>query len=40
VDKEKWKGHLIPPAHLHPASVQMEVDVEKFEKIFVYLMSH
>ena len=40
VDKEKWKGHLTPPAHLHPASVQMEVDVEKFETIFVDLMSH
>jgi inosine-uridine nucleoside N-ribohydrolase len=40
VDKEKWKGHLIPPAHLYPATVQMEVDVEKFEKIFVDLMSH
>ena len=39
VDKEKWRGHLTPPAHLHPASVQMEVDVEKFEKIFVDLMS-
>jgi len=40
VDKEKWKGHLTPPSQLHPASVQMEVDVEKFEKIFVDLMSH
>ena len=40
VDKEKWKGHLTPPAPLHPASVQMEVDVEKFENIFVNLMTH
>jgi inosine-uridine nucleoside N-ribohydrolase len=40
VDKEKWKGHLTPPEQLHPASVQMQVDVEKFEKIFVDLMSH
>ncbi len=40
VDREKWKGHLTPPAHLHPASVQMEVDVKKFESMFVELMSH
>src|SRR5258705_3218727 len=40
VDREKWLGHLNPPAHLHPASVQMDVDVAKFEKIFVDLMSH
>jgi len=39
-DKEKWKGHLTPPAHLRPANVQTEVDVEKFENIFVNLMSH
>jgi len=39
-DQEKWKSHLTPPEHLHPASVQMEVDVEKFEKVFVDLMSH
>ncbi len=40
VDREKWKGHLAPPAHLHPATVQMEVDAAKFENIFVDLMSH
>lgn len=40
VEREKWLGHLTPPAHLHPASVQMEADVQKFEKIFVELMSH
>jgi inosine-uridine nucleoside N-ribohydrolase len=40
VDREKWVGHLTPPAQLHPASVQMEADVAKFEKIFVDLMSH
>jgi inosine-uridine nucleoside N-ribohydrolase len=40
VDKEKWRGHLTPPAQLHPASVQMDVDVVKFERIFVELMSH
>ena len=40
VDTAKWKDHLAPPAHLHPAKVQMEVDVPKFEKLFVDLMSH
>jgi inosine-uridine nucleoside N-ribohydrolase len=39
-DREKWKGHLTPPSQLHPARVQMEVDVEKFDNIFVDLMSH
>lgn len=39
VNREKWMGHLTPPPHLHPASVQMQVDVEKFEKIFVEVMS-
>ncbi len=38
-DSSKWIGHLTPPAQLHPASVQMEVDKKKFEKIFVDLMS-
>lgn len=40
VDREKWLGHLTPPPQLHPASVQMEVDVARFEKLFVELMSH
>jgi len=40
VDKEKWKTHLLPPSHLHPAQVQMEVDATKFENIFVNLMTH
>jgi inosine-uridine nucleoside N-ribohydrolase len=40
VDREKWKGHLKPPAQLHPAKVQMEVDKGRFENIFVDLMSH
>ena len=40
VDREKWLGQLRPPAHLHPASVQMEADAAKFEKIFIDLMSH
>jgi inosine-uridine nucleoside N-ribohydrolase len=39
VNKERWMGHLMPPAHLHPANVQMEVDAEKFERIFVDLMT-
>jgi purine nucleosidase len=39
VDREKWMGHLMPPAGLHPASVQTEVDVEKFMKFFVMSMS-
>jgi inosine-uridine nucleoside N-ribohydrolase len=38
-DPEKWKGHLAPPAHLHPATVHMEVDIERFEQVFVDLMS-
>lgn len=40
VDRAKWLSHLDPPAHLHPASVQMEVDVKRFNDIFVDLMSH
>jgi purine nucleosidase len=39
-DRAKWLGHLTPPSQLHPASVQMEVDVKKFEDMFVDLMSH
>lgn len=38
-DRAKWLGHLTPPPQLHPAHVQMEVDVAKFEEIFVELMS-
>jgi inosine-uridine nucleoside N-ribohydrolase len=37
--REKWLSHLAPPYNLRPASVQMEVDVEKFEALFVELMS-
>jgi len=37
-DREKWLSHLTPPPQLHPASVQMEVDVKKFEDIFVRVM--
>jgi inosine-uridine nucleoside N-ribohydrolase len=38
-DRNKWLGHLAPPPQLHPASVQVDVDVKKFEDIFVKLMS-
>jgi purine nucleosidase len=40
VDREKWKEHLAPPAHLNAAEVQIDVDVSKFESIFVDVMSH
>ena len=40
VDRYKWEGHLSPPMFLHPAAVQMEVDVSKFENLFVDVMSH
>jgi inosine-uridine nucleoside N-ribohydrolase len=40
VDREKWQGHLQPPPQLHPASVQIEVDVQKFEDLFVDVMTH
>jgi purine nucleosidase len=39
-DHSKWVGHLSPPAHLHPASVQMEVDAQRFNDLFVTLMCH
>jgi inosine-uridine nucleoside N-ribohydrolase len=38
-DRAKWVGHLTPPAHLQPASVLMEIDVKKFEDVFVEMMS-
>ena len=38
-DREKWLSHMNPPSYLHPASVQMEVDVKKFEADFVDMMS-
>lgn len=38
-DPEKWKGHLTPPEHLSPATVHMDVDLPRFEKVFVDLMS-
>jgi len=39
VDRSKWLGHLTPPAQLHPASVQMEVDEQKFDDLLVDVMS-
>ena len=39
-DPERWADRLKPPTQLHPARVQERVDVEKFENIFVNLMSH
>jgi len=38
-DHEKWRAHLSPPSHLRPASVHVEVDLARFERIFVDLMS-
>jgi len=40
IDRSRWESHLEPPVHLQPAAVQMEVDVERFEEIFVELMSY
>ena len=39
MDRDKWLGHLTPPANLHPARVQVQVDVKKFEDVFVAMMS-
>jgi hypothetical protein len=39
MDRGKCAGHLSPPARLYPASVQIDVDEEKFEDIFVALLS-
>lgn len=38
-DKDKWQEHLQPPPQLTKAAVQVEVDVSRFEKEFVELMS-
>jgi inosine-uridine nucleoside N-ribohydrolase len=40
VDQAKWQGHLAPPPQLHPASVQVDVDVPRFEDLFVNIMNH
>jgi len=39
LDREAWAGHLEPPAHLRPAEVQTKFDRERFEDLFVELMS-
>jgi purine nucleosidase len=39
VNREKWMGHLTPPAEVQPASVQTEVNVERFMKFFVMSMT-
>jgi inosine-uridine nucleoside N-ribohydrolase len=39
VDRDKWAGHWEPPEHLQPATVQMAVDIERFEDLFVDLMT-
>lgn len=39
VDLARWREHLEPPYDRHPAQVQMEVDVERFEELFVDLLS-
>ncbi len=39
VDPAKWTAHLDPPSHLSPATVHLDVDVPRFEDIFVDLMS-
>lgn len=38
IEPLSWAGHLEPPTHLVPATVQMEVDIERFEDLFVELM--
>lgn len=39
MDERRWAGHLEPPAHLQPAIVQMNLDVERFEDKFVEMMT-
>jgi inosine-uridine nucleoside N-ribohydrolase len=38
-DVAKWEGHLKAPAWLHPAEVQLEMDEEKFDDLFVRIMT-
>jgi hypothetical protein len=38
-DVAKWEGHLKAPLWLHPATVQTEVDEERFEDLFVRVMT-
>jgi inosine-uridine nucleoside N-ribohydrolase len=39
LDPAKWRDHLVPPYNRHPAKVQREVDKEKFQSIFINLLS-
>ncbi|MDH3402091.1 MAG: nucleoside hydrolase [Acidobacteriota bacterium] len=39
VDRAAWRGHLEPPSHLTPATVQLKADVDRFEDLFVEVMS-
>ncbi|MCY3927709.1 MAG: nucleoside hydrolase [Acidobacteria bacterium] len=40
LDREAWADLLEPPAHLRAATVQREVDIARFEDLFVQFMSH
>ncbi len=40
MDRSKWLSHLEPPPHLRPATVQMDLDIKRFEDLFVEVMSH
>ena len=40
MNRESWKSHLQAPAFLHPASVQVDADKEKFYDLFVELLTH
>jgi inosine-uridine nucleoside N-ribohydrolase len=39
LDEAKWRGHLSPPYNRRPARVQMDVDRERFNSLFVELLS-
>ena len=39
LDRDAWASLLDPPTHLQPAEVQMDFDRERFEGLFVEMMS-
>ena len=39
LDEGKWREHLEPPFNRRRAHVQMEVDAERFQELFVELLS-
>ncbi len=39
IDADAWASHLEPPFNRHPARVQVEVDTERFDELFIELMS-